>query len=210
MQNKNKSLVDQLIIEVEYAIGTIYDNKSDGWSANDTETKLNKTQSSQSEKIMRINHMGEVCAQALYRGQAAFTKDKKVKQQLYQMCKEENYHLKLCNQRLEELDGKKSMLNPLWYLASFTLGSIAGLKEKDWKLGFIEETEKQVKAHLEGSISSLPKQDKRSKDFLNTIAKDEEKHRNTAQQIGANEIPEFLKKTMSILSTIMKKITGRI
>jgi len=210
MQNKNKSLVDQLIIEVEYAIGTIYDNKSDGWSANDTETKLNKTQSGQSEKIMRINHMGEVCAQALYRGQAAFTKDKKVKQQLYQMCKEENYHLKLCNQRLDELDGKKSMLNPLWYLASFTLGSIAGLKEKDWKLGFIEETEKQVKAHLEGSISSLPKQDKRSKDLLNTIAKDEEKHRNTAQQIGANEIPEFLKKTMSILSTIMKKITGRI
>ena len=210
MQNKNKSLVDQLIIEVEYAIGTIYDNKSDGWSSNDAETKLNKAQSSQSEKIMRVNHMGEVCAQALYRGQAAFTKDKKVKQQLYQMCKEENYHLKLCNQRLEELDGKKSMLNPLWYLASFTLGSIAGLKEKDWKLGFIEETEKQVKAHLEGSISSLPKQDKRSKDFLNTIAKDEEKHRNTAQQIGANEIPEFLKKTMSILSTIMKKITGRI
>ena len=162
MQNKNNSLVDQLIIEVEYALGTIYDNKSDAWSSNDTEAKLNKTQSSQSEKIMRINHMGEVCAQALYRGQAAFTKDKKVKQQLYQMCEEENYHLKLCNQRLKELDGKKSMLNPLWYLASFTLGSIAGLKEKDWKLGFIEETEKQVKAHLEGSISSLPKQDKRS------------------------------------------------
>ena len=210
MQNKNKSLIDNLILEVEYALGTIYDNNSVGRSLNDTEVKLNKVQSSQSEKIMRINHMGEVCAQALYRGQAAFTKDKKVKQQLYQMCKEENYHLKLCNQRLEELDGKKSMLNPLWYLASFTLGSIAGLKEKDWKLGFIEETEKQVKAHLEGSISSLPKQDKRSKDFLNTIAKDEEKHRNTAQQIGANEIPEFLKKTMSILSTIMKKITGRI
>ena len=210
MQNKNNSLVDQLIIEVEYALGTIYDNKSDGWSSNDAETKLNKAQSSQSEKIMRVNHMGEVCAQALYRGQAAFTKDKKVKQQLYQMCEEENYHLKLCNQRLKELDGKKSVLNPLWYLASFTLGSIAGLKEKDWKLGFIEETEKQVKAHLEGSISSLPKQDKRSKEFLNKIATDEEKHRNTAQQIGVNEIPEFLKKTMSILSTIMKEITGRI
>ena len=145
MQNKNNSLVDQLIIEVEYALGTIYDNKSDAWSSNDTEAKLNKTQSSQSEKIMRINHMGEVCAQALYRGQAAFTKDKKVKQQLYQMCEEENYHLKLCNQRLKELDGKKSMLNPLWYLASFTLGSI-GFERKRLEAWFYRRNRKTSKS----------------------------------------------------------------
>ncbi len=210
MPNKNKSVIDSLIIEVEYALGTIYDDKSADYSTNNIEVKLNKAQSSQSEKIMRINHMGEVCAQALYRGQAAFTKDEKMKQKLYQICEEENYHLKLCNQRLKELNGDKSILNPLWYLASFTLGSIAGLKEKDWKLGFIEETEKQVKEHLQGSISSLPKPDKRSKEFLNTIAKDEEKHRNTVKQIGVNEIPEILKKSMSVLSNIMKGLTGRI
>ena len=84
------------------------------------------------------------------------------------------------------------------------------MKEKDWKLGFIEETEKQVKAHLEESISSLPKQDKRSKEFLNIIAEDEEKHRKTVKQIGVNEIPEFMKKSMSLLSNIMKEITSRI
>ena len=99
MPNKNKSVIDSLIIEVEYALGTIYDDKSADYSTNNIEVKLNKTQSSQSEKIMRINHMGEVCAQALYRGQAAFTKDEKMKQKLYQICEEENYHLKLCNQK---------------------------------------------------------------------------------------------------------------
>ena len=104
MQNKNKSLIDNLLIEVEYALGTIYDNSSVGISLNDKEVELNKAQSTQSEKIMRINHMGEVCAQALYRGQAAFTKNEKMKQKLYQICEEENYHLKLCNHRLKELN----------------------------------------------------------------------------------------------------------
>ena len=210
MRNKKKSLIDSLIIEVEYALGTIYDDKSIDNISKPESIQLNKAQSTQSEKIMRINHMGEVCAQALYRGQAAFTKDEEMRKKLYQICDEENYHLRLCNQRLKELSGEKSILNPLWYITSFALGSIAGLKEKDWKLGFIEETEKQVKEHLEGSIESLPKEDKRSIEFLKIIANDEEKHRNTVQQIGVNEIPMFVKKSMTFFSKIMKRITRAI
>ena len=154
--------------------------------------------------------MGEICAQALYRGQAAFTKETKIKSQLYKICDEENHHLELCNLRLTELNGKKSILNPFWYSASFALGALAGLNENQWKLGFIEETEKQVKNHLEDSIASLPVEDSRSKMFLEEIAEDEEKHRDTVKDIGSEEIPEFVKGGMSIFSKIMKKITYHI
>jgi ubiquinone biosynthesis monooxygenase Coq7 len=177
---------------------------------NGNTTKLDKQQKLQSERIMRINHMGEICAQALYRGQAAFTKETKIKSQLYKICDEENHHLELCNLRLTELNGKKSILNPLWYSVSFALGALAGLNENQWKLGFIEETEKQVKNHLEDSIALLPIEDSRSKMFLEEIAEDEEKHRDTVRDIGSEEIPEFIKGGMGIFSKIMKKITYHI
>ena len=147
MHNQQKSLIDSLIGEIQYGLAAIYSNDMPE-NHNDNTTKLDKQQKLQSERIMRINHMGEICAQALYRGQAAFTKETKIKSQLYKICDEENHHLELCNLRLTELNGKKSILNPLWYSASFALGALAGLNENQWKLGFIEETEKQVKNHL--------------------------------------------------------------
>ena len=156
---------------------------------------------------MRVNHMGEVCAQALYRGQAIVTKDVKIKKKLYKICNEENNHLQLCNLRLQELNGKPSFLNPVWYVASFIFGAIAGANEKKWKLGFIEETEKQVAQHLESSIASLPKKDLMSRKFLKEIAIDEEKHRASAKKIGSADIPENVKRTMDGLSRIMKKIS---
>jgi len=116
-------------------------------------------------------------------------------------------HLQLCNLRLQELNGKPSFLNPVWYAASFILGAIAGTNEKKWKLGFIEETEKQVAQHLESSIASLPKKDLRSRKFLKEIAIDEEKHRASAKKIGSVDIPENVKRTMDGLSRIMKKIS---
>ena len=209
MINQKKPLIDSFLSEIQYALGAIYDN-SVPKGINKDDIELNNEQAVKSTRIMRINHMGEVCAQALYRGQAAFTKDKKTKDQLYEMCDEENEHLKLSNLRLSELNGKKSILNPLWYAASFSLGAIAGLKEGKWKLGFIEETEKQVKNHLEESITSLPKEDSRSKLFLEEIAKDEEKHRNTVKEIGSTEIPELVKNTMNTLSKVMKNITYHV
>ena len=124
MNNQNKTLIDSFLNEIQYALSIIYDN-SVTKGKNKDDIDLNKEQTDISTRIMRINHMGEVCAQALYRGQAAFTKDKKTKDQLYKICGEENEHLKLCNLRLVELNGEKSMLNPLWYAASFSLGAIA-------------------------------------------------------------------------------------
>ena len=209
MHNQQKSLIDSLIGEVQYGLAAIYSNDVPE-NHNGNTTKLDKQQKLQSERIMRINHMGEICAQALYRGQAAFTKETKIKSQLYKICDEENHHLELCNLRLTELNGKKSILNPLWYSASFALGALAGLNENQWKLGFIEETEKQVKNHLEDSIALLPIEDSRSKMFLEEIAEDEEKHRVTVKNIGSEEIPELVKGAMSIFSKIIKRITYHI
>ena len=207
---KNKSPLDNIIDEIEYALDCIYNQSNLPSKSTDDKPLLNKKEAKISEKVMRINHMGEICAQGLYRGQAANTKDPDIKDKLHSICREENEHLKLCNLRLKELNGRQSVLNPLWYLSSYILGSIAGIKDNDWKLGFIEETEKQVKEHLENSILQLPKSDYRSRDFLTKIANDEEKHRKTVKDIGSNEIPYIIRKGMQTSSTIMKKLTSLI
>ena len=207
---KNKSPLDNIIDEIEYALDCIYNQSNLPSKSTDDKPLLNKKEAKISEKVMRINHMGEICAQGLYRGQAANTKDPDIKDKLHSICREENEHLKLCNLRLKELNGRQSILNPIWYLSSYALGSIAGIKDNDWKLGFIEETEKQVKEHLEESILQLPKNDYRSRDFLVQIADDEEKHRETVKNIGSNEIPDIIRKAMQTSSNIMKKLTSLI
>tara|TARA_B100001564_G_scaffold356112_1_gene369649 strand:+ start:975 stop:1607 length:633 start_codon:yes stop_codon:yes gene_type:complete len=210
MTIKRYTPLDDLLNEVEYAIECIYNKNNIANVPKDNIDKLNKNELKISKKVMRINHMGEVCAQGLYRGQAAHTKNQNIKEKLYAICLEENEHLKLCNLRIRELDGKQSIFNPVWYISSYMLGSIAALKDTDWELGFIEETEKQVKEHLEESINQLPEKDVRSREFLNKIAVDEEKHRKTVINIGSNEIPEHVKKVMNISSKIMKRLTSYI
>lgn len=210
MTIKRYTPLDDLLNEVEYAIECIYNKNNIANVPKDNIDKLSKNELKISKKVMRINHMGEVCAQGLYRGQAAHTKNQNIKEKLYAICLEENEHLKLCNLRIRELDGKQSIFNPVWYISSYMLGSIAALKDTDWELGFIEETEKQVKEHLEESINQLPEKDVRSREFLNKIAVDEEKHRKTVINIGSNEIPEHVKKVMNISSKIMKRLTSYI
>ena len=210
MTIKRFSPLDDLLNEVEYAVECIYNKNNIAKISEDNITELNKNELKISEKVMRVNHMGEICAQGLYRGQAAHTKNQDIKEKLYAISLEENEHLKLCNLRLRELNAKQSILNPVWYISSYMLGSIAASKDSDWGLGFIEETEKQVKEHLEESINQLPERDVRSKEFLHKIAKDEEKHRKTVINIGSNEVPETFKKFMNISSKIMKKLTSLI
>ena len=210
MEIKNYTSLDNIIHEIEYAFDCIYNQSNIAKKTTKDMSNLNEKEIKVSEKVMRINHMGEICAQGLYRGQAAHTDDKDVKAKLYNICDEENEHLKLCNLRLKELNGKRSILNPIWYLSSYALGSIAGIKDNDWKLGFIEETERQVKEHLNESIQQLPKKDYRSIEFLEEIASDEERHRNTVKNIGSEEIPEYIKKSMNISSKIMKKIASLV
>lgn len=208
MEIKQHSPLDNLLHEIEHAVECLYNKGNVAERSCKSSINLTKNETKASEKVMRINHMGEICAQGLYRGQAAHTKDQKLKKKLHNICNEENEHLKLCNLRLKELNGNSSVLNPLWYLSSYILGSIAGIKENDWKLGFIEETEKQVTEHLKESIEQLPKKDTRSKEFLEIISKDEEKHRDTVKSIGSNEIPKSIKTSMHISSKIMKKLTS--
>jgi ubiquinone biosynthesis monooxygenase Coq7 len=151
--------------------------------------------------------MGEVCAQALYRGQAYTTNDASQKQIILDMCDEEKAHLNMLNLRMNELEGKTSYLNTLWYLSSFTIGTFVGKLEKNKSFGFIYETEDQVEAHLDEYTEKLPDNDQRSKEILNDIKIDETKHKNTAKDHGSVELSDSVKKLMTISSKIMKKMS---
>ncbi len=207
--NKKNSPIDALISELEFGLEILFndDNKNIKKTEIKTDQKLNKEEIKTSIQNIRVNHVGEVCAQGLYRGQAYFTKDKNTQKKLYSMCKEEENHLRLFKLRLKELNGHQSLLNPIWYTASFMLGAYAGINEKNWKMGFVEETEKQVKEHLDEYIELLPKKDVRSISILKDVAKDEEKHRKTAHSLGSVELPKSTKLLMQSFSKIMKKIS---
>ncbi len=206
------SKIDYIINEIEYAVDTLVNAKlyQTTDSVNLSSDNLNSDDKLQSIKVMRVNHMGEICAQALYRGQAIVTKDSTIKEELYKMCEEEKNHLKLCSTRLKELDGRTSIFNPLWYVSSFALGMVAGLNEKKWKMGFIEETEKQVNEHLDEYINLVPKTDKRTKEILKIIKEDEKRHQKKAGELGSEELPNNMKNFMSIFSKCIKKVSSYI
>lgn len=155
--------------------------------------------------LMRVNHAGEVCAQALYQGQALTAKLPDIRLQMEKAATEEVEHLAWCEQRLGELNSHPSILNPFWYLGSFMLGSLAGLAGDRWSLGFVAETERQVSAHLEKHLQKLPPQDDKSKAILEQMYEDENQHAETAQAAGAAELPFFIKKLMQGVSQLMTR-----
>jgi ubiquinone biosynthesis monooxygenase Coq7 len=152
---------------------------------------------------MRINHCGEICAQALYRGQALTSRDPEVKRALEAAAWEETEHLNWTERRIEELGGRKSVLNPLFYAGSLALGVIAGKAGDKWNLGFLAETERQVEGHLESHKSRLPEQDRRSWEILEQMKVDEIKHAEMAIHYGAAELPQPIKQAMTISSKVM-------
>ncbi len=153
--------------------------------------------------LMRINHTGEVCAQALYQGQALTARSEKVKQNMQVAANEEIDHLVWCEQRLADLNDHVSYLNPLWYALSFSLGAIAGLAGDEWSLGFVKETEDQVVKHLESHLDQIPVSDQATRSVLLQMKTDEAKHAHMAQQEGAHELPVPVKKAMSLMSKAM-------
>jgi ubiquinone biosynthesis monooxygenase Coq7 len=155
--------------------------------------------------LMRINHCGEVCAQALYQGQALTARLPEVREKMEQAAREENDHLDWCYQRLVELDTHVSYLNPLWYAGSFTLGAIAGAIGDRWSLGFVVETERQVVKHLEHHIQQLPEQDVRSRAILEVMKEDELHHATTALNAGGAELPWVIKGAMRLMSKVMTR-----
>ena len=195
--------LDNILKEIDYAINVIFESKY----SNNEDTQLNDRDKTKSQRVMRVNHMGEVCAQALYRGQALTTKDTSITKIIENMCIEEKNHLNMLSERLSELSGKTSRLNSLWYLSSFMLGAYVGTLEKNKSYGFIYETETQVEDHLDEYSQKLPAIDVKSKKILEEIKIDETKHKNTAKDQGSIELSKSTKNLMSVTSKIMKKIS---
>ena len=160
--------------------------------------------------LMRINHVGEVCAQALYVGQAAVARDPSTRAHLMQAAQEETDHLAWCADRLDELGSRPSLLNPLWYGGSFAIGALAGLRGDGWNLGFVVETERQVEAHLDEHLEELPAEDLRSRAILEQMKADEARHASEAQAAGARTLPFPIPGVMAMASRVMKTVAYRI
>ena len=160
--------------------------------------------------LMRINHTGEVCAQALYAGQAATARRDETRESMQQAADEEIDHLAWCEDRLKELDSRPSILNPFWYAGSFAIGAIAGIAGDEWSLGFVKETENQVEAHLDDHLSKLPENDARSQAILDQMKVDEAKHAEMAEDAGARNLPQPVQKAMGLMAGVMKTLVYRI
>ena len=195
--------LDNILKELDYAIDVLHNSRL----SDELETNLTNDDQKQSQRVMRVNHMGEVCAQALYRGQAMTTKESNTRKIILKMCEEEMNHLTMCENRLTELSGQTSSLNSLWYASSFLLGAYVGLLDKDKSLGFIYETEDQVEQHLDEYTKKLPSNDDKSRKILENIKIDESKHKNTAKSLGSSDLSIEVKNLMALSSKVMKKIS---
>ncbi len=160
--------------------------------------------------LMRINHTGEVCAQALYAGQAATARRDETREAMQQAADDEIDHLAWCEDRLKELDSRPSILNPFWYAGSFAIGAIAGIVGDAWSLGFVKETENQVEAHLEDHLERLPDGDARSQAILDQMKADEARHAEMAEEAGAHDLPGPIQSAMAFTAGIMKTLAYRI
>jgi ubiquinone biosynthesis monooxygenase Coq7 len=169
------------------------------------EPELDAAQKNLSAALMRVNHSGEVCAQALYQGQALTARDPITQQALQHAAWEETEHLAWCEQRIRDLGSHKSFLNPLWYTGSLAIGALAGTLGDKWNLGFLAETEHQVSRHLEGHLARLSAADEKSRAVVAQMKQDEEKHATTALQHGGALLPAPVRAAMRLSSKVMTK-----
>ena len=217
MPSRRLSLFDRLIINADQALRTIVTGaaQADRESPSKFIEKNNKPLLNDEERkhaagLMRINHTGEVCAQALYQGQALTAKLPEVRDAMDEAAKEEIDHLVWCEQRIHELNGHTSVLNPLFYGLSFTIGALAGAAGDKWSLGFVAATEDQVCKHLEEHLQSLPESDTKSRAILAQMLIDEAKHSTAALDAGGVDFPRQMKSVMSVIAKGMTTTTYRI
>ena len=182
------------------------------WAAEIPATvQLNDSEKREAAALMRVNHVGEVCAQALYTAQALATQNNALRQHLTTACNEETDHLAWCEQRLQELGGRPSLLNPLWYAGAFTIGYAAAKLGGDrMSLGFVVETERQVEAHLESHLGLLPANDGQSRAIVAQMKQDEAQHAKEALQAGAAELPAPFKALMKLAAQVMTTVAHRV
>jgi ubiquinone biosynthesis monooxygenase Coq7 len=210
-----KSFVDQLFSALDNGLRTTFANPGgkrvspahihDQDPISDNPELMNK-----SAALMRVNHVGEVCAQALYQGQALTSRSDEVRVKMQSAADEEIDHLDWCNERIEQLNGHTSYFNPIWYLGSFALGVGAGLAGDKWSLGFLAGTERQVVGHLNSHLERLPEEDTVSRTVVTQMIEEEEKHAAMAIENGAAELPRAAKNLMRATARIMTSISERI
>lgn len=212
-QPRQLTPIDRFLSDTQRAFDTVF-GAPDAVRANPSkdvaQIELDDDERRHSAGLMRINHVGEVCAQALYNGQAAVARDPSTRAHLLEAAQEETDHLAWCADRLRELDSRPSLLNPVWYAGSFAIGVVAGLRGDGWNLGFVVETERQVEAHIDEHLDSLPAADARSRTILQVMKADEARHADQAEAAGARVLPPPVPGLMAAASKLMKAVAYRI
>jgi ubiquinone biosynthesis monooxygenase Coq7 len=205
--------LDRLIVEFDKGLRTLAARAHSTRPYPDAdvpEAELSEAEKKHAAALMRINHTGEICAQALYQGQALTARDAAVQAKLQQAAEEETEHLAWTAKRVHELGSHLSVLNPLYYTGSLALGAAAGLLGDKWNLGFLAETEHQVGGHLKSHLGSLPVQDEKSRAVVKQMYMDETRHSEMAKELGGAELPLPVKLLMRATSRIMTKTVYRV
>jgi 3-demethoxyubiquinol 3-hydroxylase len=205
--------IDQLIGEFDRALRAVAGvTRSDRASPAEAvpESSVSEEERDHAAALMRVNHVGEICAQALYQGQALTARDPAARRALEQAALEEQDHLVWSAERIQELGGRTSLLNPAWYAGAFVMGAVAGALGDRWNFAFLAETERQVEEHLSGHLEALPPQDRRTRAVVEAMRADEAKHRASALALGAAELPEPVKRAMRLASKVMTTVAYRV
>jgi ubiquinone biosynthesis monooxygenase Coq7 len=207
------NFIDSFINECDIALKTLsYKKNGTGreYPAKKGTDQLSKKEKGLSAQLLRVNLAGEVAAQALYRGQAMVCKQQEIKEHLIQAGEEETDHLIWCKKRLKDLNGRPSIFNPIWYAGSFAIGAIFGSFGEKTSLGFVEETEKQVVAHIDKHLAKISPKDKESIKILQTMREDEDIHAQQAGESGGEELKIPIKKIMSVTAKVMTSTSAYI
>lgn len=205
--------IDNLITTFDNAVRTLHGvyNNERAYPARDINpVELDDAERQHVAGLIRVDHVGEICAQALYQGQAFTARDDGIRLHMLHAAAEEADHLDWCKRRLDELNSHTSLLNPLWYGGSFAIGAAAGIAGDGWNLGFVVETERQVEAHLDEHLEQLPEQDERSRVILQQMKEDEVRHADDALHAGGKPLPTPIKQAMRLMAKIMTTTAYRI
>ena len=208
------SPIDRFIIEFDTALrsvaGGAHSQRPTPGAELASKTVLDAQERKHAAGLMRVNHVGEVCAQALYQSQKLLARNPQIQEMLNDSGQEEMDHLAWCETRLQELGSHTSYLNPFWYAGSFAIGLAAGLAGDKWSLGFVAETEKQVENHLESHLEKLPQEDQRSRAIVDQMRIDEIAHGQAAKNAGGANLPEPVQKIMQAMSKVMTTTAYKI
>ena len=205
--------LDHMIVEFDKGLRTLFSQAHSARAHPDTgisDAPMNDGEKKHAAALMRVNHSGEICAQALYQGQALTARDPAVQQKLQQAAQEETEHLAWTARRVHELGGHLSLLNPFWYTGSLAIGALAGLLGDKWNLGFLAETERQVGHHLQSHLDRLPPQDEKSRAIVAQMYTDETGHADMAAALGGVDVPQPVQLAMKLNGKVMTTLAYHV